>query len=220
MNPAAFDEIREALVAAGLLVKGKGRGGSVHRAIPEAPPLPLAAKDSGAFPLETQIVPPEALKPKPKQGDLRLRAAGAPRTTRASAGDEVAQILSYRHPDKRKNNPVGLVNETTDPPAGKTGWRYDPHIDPALGFDVGRAQIEKLIDDALASGDRDTMRAALAGLKRASGPYLNWTGKAERTSFDIDTVSLPFEAGENRKAAVKIVDDRGIESLKIIALGD
>jgi adenine-specific DNA-methyltransferase len=34
------------------------------------------------------------------------------------------------------------------------------------------------------------------------------------------TVSLPFEAGENRKAAVKIVDDRGIESLKIITLGD
>ena len=34
------------------------------------------------------------------------------------------------------------------------------------------------------------------------------------------TVSLPFEAGENRKAAVKIVDDRGIESLKVISLGD
>jgi adenine-specific DNA-methyltransferase len=34
------------------------------------------------------------------------------------------------------------------------------------------------------------------------------------------TVSLPFEAGENRKAAVKIVDDRGIESLKIISLED
>ncbi len=32
------------------------------------------------------------------------------------------------------------------------------------------------------------------------------------------TVSLPFEAGENRKVAVKIVDDRGIESLKIIPL--
>ena len=28
------------------------------------------------------------------------------------------------------------------------------------------------------------------------------------------TVSLPFEAGENRKIAVKIGDDRGIESLK------
>jgi adenine-specific DNA-methyltransferase len=34
------------------------------------------------------------------------------------------------------------------------------------------------------------------------------------------TVSLPFEAGEHRKIAVKIVDDRGIESLKVIPLED
>ncbi|KKZ14742.1 MAG: DNA methylase, partial [Candidatus Synechococcus spongiarum 142] len=34
------------------------------------------------------------------------------------------------------------------------------------------------------------------------------------------TVSLPFEAGDNRRIAVKIVDDRGIESLKIITLED
>jgi len=34
------------------------------------------------------------------------------------------------------------------------------------------------------------------------------------------TVSLPFEPGDNRKVAVKIVDDRGIESLKIIPLED
>jgi adenine-specific DNA-methyltransferase len=32
------------------------------------------------------------------------------------------------------------------------------------------------------------------------------------------TMSLPFEAGKNGKAAVKIVDDRGIESLKILPL--
>ncbi len=34
------------------------------------------------------------------------------------------------------------------------------------------------------------------------------------------TVSLPFEAGENRRIAVKIVDDRGIESIKIMPLED
>ena len=34
------------------------------------------------------------------------------------------------------------------------------------------------------------------------------------------TVSLPFKAGENKRIAVKIVDDRGIESLKIIPLED
>jgi len=32
------------------------------------------------------------------------------------------------------------------------------------------------------------------------------------------TVSLPFVAGDNRKVAVKIVDDPGIESLKIVDL--
>ena len=32
------------------------------------------------------------------------------------------------------------------------------------------------------------------------------------------TVSLPFEAGDHRRVAIKIVDDRGIESLKIMNL--
>ena len=32
------------------------------------------------------------------------------------------------------------------------------------------------------------------------------------------TISLPFAAGDNKKVAVKIVDDRGIESLKVIPL--
>ena len=32
-------------------------------------------------------------------------------------------------------------------------------------------------------------------------------------------LSLPFAAGDNRTVAVKIVDDRGIESLKVMRLG-
>lgn len=46
--------------------------------------------------------------------------------------------------------------------------------------------------------------------------------KAELNEALLDklhgTVSLPFEIGENRKVAVKIVDDRGIESLKVISV--
>jgi len=33
------------------------------------------------------------------------------------------------------------------------------------------------------------------------------------------TASLPFSAGDHRRAAVKIIDDRRIESLKVIGLG-
>ena len=59
----------------------------------------------------------------------------------------------------------------------------------------------------------------------AKGEGWNKLKKNIRAELDEDlleqfhgTVSLPFEAGENRKIAVKIVDDRGIESLKVISL--
>lgn len=131
----------------------------------------------------------------------KLKAASAPRPSAADEG----QIISYRHLDRRKNNPeVGVINASTDPDTPNTVWNYDPHLDPALQFDSGRSSIETLIDDALASGDEAEMRSAL------EEPLDQLHG----------TVSLPFEAGDNRKVAVKIVDDRGIESSKIIPLED
>lgn len=126
----------------------------------------------------------------PVAPDKKVRKPKAAAAPRPSAADE-AQIISYRHLDRRKNNPeVGVVNASTDPDTPKTVWNFDPHLDPALQFDSGRSSIETLIDDALASGDEAEMRAALEELKRLQSPYLNWTGKAERTSFAVDTVSL------------------------------
>ena len=60
-----------------------------------------------------------------------------------------------------------------------------------------------------------------------AGPRDGWAKIARNLKAEIDedlisayqgTVSLPFEPGEHRRAAVKIVDDRGIESLKIVEL--
>ena len=60
-----------------------------------------------------------------------------------------------------------------------------------------------------------------------AGPRDGWAKIARSLRAEIDedlisayhgTVSLPFEAGEHGRAAVKIVDDRGIESLKIVEL--
>jgi adenine-specific DNA-methyltransferase len=120
----------------------------------------------------------------------RSRKPKTPAPPPSSSGDST-RIISYRHPDRRKNNPeVGVVTPATDPAQPQTVWSYDPHIDPALQFDSARSTIETLIDNALASGDQDAMRLALEELKRLQSPYLNWSGKAERTSFEIDTVSL------------------------------
>ncbi len=55
-----------------------------------------------------------------------------------------------------------------------------------------------------------------------------WTKLAKNLKAEIDedlieayrgTTSLPFEAGKHENAAVKIIDARGIESLKVIGLG-
>lgn len=60
-----------------------------------------------------------------------------------------------------------------------------------------------------------------------SGPKDGWARLAKNLKAEIDeelieqykgTVSLPFEAGEHKRIAVKIVDDRGIESLKVMGL--
>lgn len=101
------------------------------------------------------------------------------------------QVLAYRHDEKRVNNPhVGMVDTHSDDKETKQTYQYDPHLDPSLQFDSQRAGVERLIDDALASGDAKVMQEALETLKRLQSPYLNWTGKAERTSFEVDTVSL------------------------------
>ncbi len=60
-----------------------------------------------------------------------------------------------------------------------------------------------------------------------SGAKDGWSRLARNLKAEIDeekieafkgTVSLPFEKGDNAKIAVKIIDDRGIESLRVISL--
>ena len=129
----------------------------------------------------------EGITTAPAKSGRKSKTAAAARNSSSPSN----QIISYRHDNRRKNNPeVGVVSEATDPAQPQTVWSYDPHLDPSLQFDSARSGIETLIDDALASGDAEEMRLALEELKRLQSPYLTWTGKAERTSFEVDTVSL------------------------------
>ena len=62
-----------------------------------------------------------------------------------------------------------------------------------------------------------------------AGDREGWARLAKNLKAEIDeerieayrgTVSLPFEPGEHKRIAVKIVDDRGIESLKVLELSE
>ena len=161
LNPPAteddFKTAREALVQSGQAIKGRGRGGATARATGSALP---------EFSLDAQVAP----EPSAAQASLQAKRTPATKpkaasTSPADAGEP--QVLAYRHPDRRKNNPeVGLVSEASDPEQPKTAWAYDPHLDPALQFDSARAKAEKLIEDALAGDDPAAMRHALQTLQR------------------------------------------------------
>ena len=171
---AEYESLKVILLERGELLRGQGRGGSVRRAHPSA----------ATFELAQHRVEDSEPVPRPKATTKSV-------ARRKGISAEMPQVISYRHAEKRRNNPaVGMVDPDSDPDEGKTRYAYDPHLDPALQFDVGRAEVERIIDDALVSGDEAAMREALLTLKRIAEPYLNWTGKAERTSFEVDTVSL------------------------------
>lgn len=184
---ADYERVRDAMVKDGLLGKGRGKGGSVYLIDPPLQREQVNTDETAPdLTLQMQEIPAELplnQQSKPK------KQASKPRQKRP----EQNQVLSYRYEEKRKNNPhVGMVDTASDGVEEQTEWAYDPHLDPELQFDssANRAQVENLIDEALVSGDQEKMKAALEKLKRLQIPYLQWTGKAERTSFDVDTVSL------------------------------
>ena len=72
-------------------------------------------------------------------------------------------------------------------------YRYDSSLSPALDYDdrnPAREQGEALIREILEAKDLKAAQDAAARLKAISRPFLNWSGKAERLSFDVPTLPL------------------------------
>lgn len=104
------------------------------------------------------------------------------------------QVDQYEHTDKQRlnNPPVGLVTPTTDPDGTRVSYAFDPHLDPELRFDatVVAAELDRLLQVGQAAESLDEARDVLERLRSMRSPYLTWAGKAERTGFDVQTVSL------------------------------
>jgi adenine-specific DNA-methyltransferase len=133
---------------------------------------------------------------------------------------EGTPIEQYDHKGKERinNPPVGLVTPELDQDVGKKQYAYDPHIDPALQFDTRRSQIEGIIDSGLAAVSLDDAQAALQELKRRQAVYLNWAGKAERTSFEVPTVSLHVHERIDPRTIIETVrkkDERPYQQMSL-----
>jgi adenine-specific DNA-methyltransferase len=148
-------------------------------------------------------------------------------TRRGSGAGKVAE--RYTHPDQTSpmRPDVGTQAQFRKKKPPKT-YRYDSSLAPVLEWDgqngsrelgewlldaIGRASALKAPHDFAAPEEFKApdgrvvvtmrgLRDAVDQLKRLSKPFLNWTGKAERLSFDVPTLPLFVHERLSTKAIV------------------
>jgi adenine-specific DNA-methyltransferase len=114
----------------------------------------------------------------------RPRRKAAPATNRASnyQHTEATQLL------KPEVGTQPLFKKKKEPAT----YRYDSSLSPTLEWDnnPAREQGEALLRQMRDAKTLDEAKAAAAQLAALGRPFLNWTGKAERLSFDAPTLPL------------------------------
>jgi len=120
------------------------------------------------------------------------------------------EVADYRHDEERLNNPpAGLAAEVEEITAAvpKREYAYNPHLDPQLMFDsqAVRQRAEEIIAEIAATDDLEVAKAKARELQRMQEPWLQWAGKAEETSFEVDSVPLYIHERISTQAILRAV---------------
>jgi adenine-specific DNA-methyltransferase len=148
------------------------------------------------------------------------------RLQKAKGGKAGKREADYRHPEAETplRPDVGTQAQFRKKKPPVT-YRYDSSLSPALDWDGqnparerGEAAIREILEidgapiEAAATPDeaKEAARAALAKARQAAEkltrlgkPFLNWTGKAERLSFDVPTLPLFVHERLSTKAIIE-----------------
>ena len=137
---------------------------------------------------------------KGRSGNESFWLVGQPDVHVEPAGDEhfIVEVLGFDYFDTR-------TGQVTSGGADKIAvWMLDPDYD---GRSLFPRQVFFPLDGKKANGGWNRLAKTLRGQIDQS-----------RIEAYRGTVSLPFKAGEHRRAAVKVVDNRGVESLSLLNL--
>ena len=124
----------------------------------------------------------------------------------SGAGKEIA--TDYRYPSaKRKNNPPATIAaEGVVPAIPKAKYEYSPRLPPELRFDpTGKPDaLPELLAKATKSPLTKDEAAKLAAALRVQEPWLEWAGKREVKSFEVDPVALHIHERVSAQAILKV----------------
>ena len=146
-----------------------------------------------------------------KPGSSQPSAAGA---SSRKADSDTPPLGDYRHAATRKNNPPAkIAAEGTVPAIPRAQYAYNPHLPPVLRFDQagGSDTLPKLLAEAGRRVLTPDEQRLLAEALRRHEPWLEWTGKREAKSFEVDPVALHIHERVSTQAILKVAARQDVQ---------
>jgi adenine-specific DNA-methyltransferase len=116
-----------------------------------------------------------------------------PRPRSSSSAPATVESRPYQHPDASSASPPEIgAQPHFKKKLAPTPYRYDSSLSPELSWDTNpsREEGEALLAAIQTATTLEEAQAAARKLAKLSQPFLNWTGKAERLSFEVPTLPL------------------------------
>jgi len=223
-HESAYNTVCSGLVAAGLLEKGRGRGGSVRRAnaggvdgatrpqgdtTTSRPPVSLPQSPNIAH--HSELFPPEEVESVVPELERARRAAALqpqpkPSTSPSSSVTEHRYTAATRKNLPAAGDALGHVEE-----AEKITYAYDPHRAPVLRFNEAITRQRALLDEARRRPLTAAEAEELAALLEVPQPWLEWAGKREQPDFAVDPVALHIHERVSAQAILRAVRREDIQ---------
>jgi adenine-specific DNA-methyltransferase len=125
------------------------------------------------------------------------------------------KVTDYRFEKaKRKNNPPAkIAAEGTVPLLPKIPYQYSPRLAPKLQFDPTGApdKLPELLREAQRRPLTASEAKEVAEALRAQEPWLEWAGKREKRSFEVDPVALHIHERVSPQAILRVAARQDIE---------
>ncbi|MDS4031346.1 MAG: site-specific DNA-methyltransferase [Candidatus Contendobacter sp.] len=138
----------------------------------------------------------------------RVRKAGIP------PSEPSPPVADYRFDAARKNiPPAGLAAQGKLAEPRRIRYDYDPHRPPLLRFDAsGKAdRLPELLEAAQKRALTEEEAHSLAEALRDRQPWLEWAGKREQRSFEVEPVALHIHERIAAQAIVKVAARQDVQ---------
>lgn len=205
LDDADYHATRDAMVAEGLLIKGKGRGGSVALADGKTAAAPTPAKPKPA--------------PMPAGNGAAAYAHADEAVLRPDVGVEAQ--FSHRKPPRTYRYDSSLSPELSWDENGErpfAEWLLNLVADAA---EKGEAVVFAEPQVWQGTGERFTaLSQCAARLRSLTKPFLNWAGKAERQQISVPTLPLFVHERHSTQAILETLKSHKARGQTLDLFGD